>query len=167
MTLTIRSVTTDESVAVTHKYPPKALLAVANPIVRALASSPLHRLVKDYMVLHVTGQSTGKAYDVPVAGHDMDDTLTVLTSAGWRRNLRDDPTIEITRAGARGPMQVTLVEDPDEVAKGVAEKVDELGVRGAKQIRVMIDGDRKPSIEDYREAARRDGMALVRLTPHT
>ncbi|MQA96574.1 MAG: DUF385 domain-containing protein [Streptosporangiales bacterium] len=163
----MRGVTTDETVAVTHTYPPRAFLAVANPIVRALATSPLHRLVKDYMVLHVTGRKTGKDYAVPVAGHEIDDTLTVLTSAGWRRNLRDNPTIEVTRKGLRGPMQATLVEDADEVAQGVAKKVEELGVRGAKQIRVTINVDRTPTMDEYREAARRDGMALVRLTPHT
>lgn len=69
------------------------------------------------MVLHITGRRTGRRYDIPVGYHDIDGQRTVVTSAGWRRNLRGGADVEVTLRGRRRHARAALVEDPPAVER--------------------------------------------------
>jgi hypothetical protein len=87
---------------------PLALARLANPVVRMLLGSPLHRMLDDsLMVLHLTGRKTGRRYDIPVryADMDMEGKFSVVTAARWRANLRGGAGVEVTLDGRLQPMR--------------------------------------------------------------
>ena len=54
--------------AVEDARPPKAVLKLVNPIMRALLRSGLHRLAsKNLMLLTLTGRKSGRSYTVELA----------------------------------------------------------------------------------------------------
>ena len=98
---------------VERSVPPPALVKMGNPLVRLLLGSPLHGVLDDsFLVLHLTGRKTGRRYHIPVGYVDMEGTLSVVTVARWRVNLRDGADVEVTMRGRLRPMHALLDEDP-------------------------------------------------------
>ena len=65
--------------------PSKNILRFANPVIKALLRSPLHRLVsKNFMLLTVTGRKTGRAHTFPVGRHQSTDGTFVLSAESFR-----------------------------------------------------------------------------------
>lgn len=154
--------------AVERVTPPKAPYAVVNPVMRWLLSSPrrARRVGEHLLLVHVTGRTSGRVYDLPVAYRELDDgRLLVLTSSGWRVNLRDRPQVEVTLRGVRRAAVAELVEDPELVAPVYRRLIEETGVaRAGRRLGIRIHVDRVPTHEELVEAARRDHLALVHLS---
>lgn len=65
---------------------PPSLEKLANPLVRMILGSPLHRMLDhSVLVLHLTDRKTGRRYHIPVAYVDMDMTgeLAIVTADWW------------------------------------------------------------------------------------
>ena len=79
---------------VERTIPPALVTRLGNPVLSWLLSRPRRagKVGQSLLLLHVTGRRTGKVYTTPVAYHRRaDGSLLVLTSSGWRVNLRGAP----------------------------------------------------------------------------
>jgi len=150
--------------AVERVLPPSLVTRIANPILRRLLRSPLHRLVSgQLMLLHFIGRKTQRAYTVPVAYHDIDGTLAVLTNSGWRANFRGGADAEVTMRGRRGPARLVLDEDPDAVASVYAGMIARVGRSDSRRLGIRINVDRDPTHAELTEAVRASGLSVLRL----
>jgi deazaflavin-dependent oxidoreductase (nitroreductase family) len=149
--------------AVESRTPPRALLRMVNPVVKAILRSPLHRLLgKHLLVLTVTGRKSGRTYSVPVGRYDAGDGGLLLSAGGaWRHNLRGGADVRVTLDGRERPAYAILVEDPDEAAREFKALLDRVGPR-ALGLRVHVD--RAPTAAEVGEALRGRGVAHLRLT---
>ncbi|MGB7818149.1 MAG: nitroreductase/quinone reductase family protein [Ornithinibacter sp.] len=148
--------------------PPGLVIAVGNPVLSWLLSGRRRSAAvgRDLMLLHVTGRRSGRVYSTPVAYHRRPDgRLLVLTSSGWRFNLRGRPTaVEVTLFGRRLPATAVLVEDPDAVADVYGELIEAVGVAKAnRRLGIRINLDRAPTHGELCEAARRDHLSVLHL----
>ena len=152
--------------AIELAHPPQALLAVLDPTLRFMLSSPLGSRLKDFMVVSFNGRKTGKRYSVPVSAHTLDGDLYVLLNAAWKNNFRDGAPADVRYAGKTTTMQGQLISDPAAVA-AVANKVASgYGAKKAQRsMGLKFNGDTVPSVAEFEEASRRLGLAGIRLTP--
>jgi F420H(2)-dependent quinone reductase len=146
--------------------PPRALIRLANPAVRALLRSPLHGLLdRSVLLLHVTGRKTGRVYAIPVNYIDIDGRLTVITVAPWRLNLRDSSDVAVTWRGRRRRMHALLDEDPASVAVTCRQIIDKLGwPRAARQLGISVPGGRVPTLLDLKAASSGYNLSVIKLT---
>jgi deazaflavin-dependent oxidoreductase (nitroreductase family) len=149
--------------AVESRPPPRALLRVANPIVRAVLRSPLHGLLsKRLMVLTVTGRRSGRTYSLPVGRYDAGDGALLLSAGGvWRHNLRGGADVRVTLDGRERRGHAVLVEDPDQAAEEFAALLDRVGPRA---LGVKLHVTRAPTTAEVKAALRGRGVAHLRLT---
>jgi hypothetical protein len=152
---------------VKRSLPPPALVKMANPLVRMLLGSPLHRMLDDsFLVLHLTGRKTGRRYDIPVGYVDMEGKLAVVTVARWRVNLRGGADVEVTLHGRRRPMHTLLEEDPASVAVNYQAMIDRIGWKKAqRQLGISLPGGRAPRLVELNDAAGEYGWSVITLTP--
>lgn len=95
-----------------------------------------------------------------------DEALLVLTNSVWRLNLREVTSVEITWHGQRRPAIARLVEDPDEVAQVYRALIAATGPgKAGRRMGIRINVDRVPTHQELADAARREGLSLVYLTP--
>jgi deazaflavin-dependent oxidoreductase (nitroreductase family) len=78
----------------------------ANPVVKAVLSSPLHPLLsRNLALITVTGRRSGRRYTFPVGYREGDDR--VIINVGWPerkewwRNLKTSGQVEMRIRGAR------------------------------------------------------------------
>ncbi len=117
------------------------------------------------LLLHLTGRKTGRAIDVPVAYASVGERLLVLTTSGWRVNLRGRPDVEVTLRGRRVGARAELVEDPDAVAQVYGARIADVGhAKAGRRMGIRINVDRMPTHEELVEAARRDRLSVIYLT---
>lgn len=152
---------------VSSAHPPRRLYRVVNRVMRWLLSSPRRaRGPGDALILlHVTGRKTGRSLDIPVAYEALaPDRLRVLTSSPWRVNLRGRLDVEVTIRGIRRPATAELVTDPQAVAETYHAAATRLGHKKAgRRMGVRITVDRVPTVAEFADAARRDGLSVVQL----
>jgi len=155
--------TTDQRPAVERVKPPEAMVKVANPIMRWLLESPLHRLVdKHLMLLRFRGRRTGRAYVVAVGRRTIDGQLAALTNSGWRVNFRGGAPVEVSLEGEHRRGDAELVEKPEEVARIYANLIEEYGREQAgRRLGIRINVDRMPTHEELVDAIERSGLSLV------
>jgi hypothetical protein len=151
---------------VTVSHPPAAMLRVVNPILKALLPTPLMGPARNQlMVLSFTGRKTGRRYSTPVSAHRIDNELYAITSAPWKRNFRGGATAEVLLDGKSATMRGELVDDPAVVADLCRRSAESHGVKGAQRAMGLKFRDQRiPSLEEFAEAAKREGIAAVRLT---
>jgi hypothetical protein len=149
--------------AIERKIPPQRLVTAFNPVVRAMAASPLHRLVDDaVVVLHVIGRRTGRHYDVPVGYVDLGDRLMIVTQHRWRVNLRGGARLELTHGGRRTTVRAELIERPEDVAGYLRAAIDGLGPQGAqRRLGLTWPAGRLPEPAEFEAAAREFDLAVV------
>ena len=153
---------------VERTIPPALVTRLGNPVLSWLLSGPRRaaKVGTSLLLLHVTGRRTGAVHSTPVAYHRQDDgSLLVLTSSGWRVNLRGGPTpVELTLLGGRLPATAMLEEDPVAVAEVYAQLIDEVGLAKAGQrLGIRINVDRAPTRDELVDAVRREHLSVVRL----
>ncbi|HYN67094.1 MAG TPA: nitroreductase/quinone reductase family protein [Ornithinibacter sp.] len=160
--------TSTPSAPVERAIPPALLTRVGNPVLTWLLSGRRRatKVGQDLVLLHVTGRRTGRVYSTPVAYHRRPDgRLLVLTSSGWRVNLRGGPTpVELTLFGRRVAASALLEEDPSVVAGVYEGLIDQIGLAAAgRRLGIRIGVDRAPTHEELRDAAEREHLSVVLL----
>ena len=142
---------------------------VVNKVMRWLLADArrARRVGEHLLVLHLTGRRSGQQISVPVAYRIGEDgALLVLTNSVWRLNLRAVSEVEVTWRGRRQPATARLVEDPDEVAGVYRALIAASDPRKAgRRMGIRINVDRVPTHDELVEAAQREGLSLVYLTP--
>ena len=124
--------------------PPKLMLRLVNPLVRAIARSRLgHRM--RWGVLSFTGRRTGTEYAIPVGIHDIDGVVTVFTAERWRLNFRDDAAVTVNHGGQEQRGHGRLVEDSAQVGAALA-----VALRSAKprDLGLAVDKGHTPTTAD-------------------
>ena len=153
--------------AVQRVQPPKAPYNVVNRVLGWVLSSPRRasRVGEHLLLLHLIGRKTGRPIEVPVAFRDASDgRLLVLTSPGWRVNLRGRSEVEVTLRGRRSRAVAELVEDVDAVARVYQALIRERGyAKAGRRMGIRINLDRVPTHEELVEAARRESLSLIYL----
>ncbi len=143
--------------------PPRQVVRLINPLLKALLRSPLHRLLdKNLMLLTVTGRKTGRAYTVPVGRHESGDGSLVLSAGGnWRYNLRGGADVRVTLDGRERAAHAVLEEDPDRAAKAFKTLLDRAGPRA---LGMKVNVDRSPTVAEIKPALTDRGAAYLQLT---
>src|SRR3954447_24411662 len=100
----------------TDRRPPKAVLAVMNPLMRALLASPLGRAIPPFGLLRFRGRRSGRRYAIVVGVHETDGRTLVVTPAQWRLNFSGGAPAELRHRGKTLRRTGTLVADPNAVA---------------------------------------------------
>jgi hypothetical protein len=161
------SAMTDQAPAVTIGHPPAALLRAVNPVLHFLLRTPLAGPLRNQMmVVNVTGRKSGRRYSIPLSAHQIDGTLYALTSAPWKNNFRDGADAEVLHGGKTTRMRGELITDPGVVGDLSARCAESYGVKRAQTMMgLKFRDDRIPTAEEFKEAAAREHMVAVRLTP--
>ena len=131
---------------------------IANPIVKALLRSPLHRIASGSLtLLHFTGRKSGRRYTTPLSYVRKRDTVWLLSahSTRWWMNLRggDAPVaLEIARTTYTGKARLWET-DNTELRDRVRRYLSALP-RDAKVYGIKLDDNKLP-----------DEASLVRAAP--
>jgi hypothetical protein len=157
---------TDQLPAVSISHPPEGLLRAVNPAVKFLLGTPLAgSLRRQMMVLNFTGRKSGRQYSVPVSAHRLDNVLYALASAGWTANFRDGANAEVLWDGKKTTMRGELIRDPATVADLSHRAAESYGAKNAQRMMgLKFRDNRVPTLEEFTEAAQRDGMRAVKFT---
>ncbi|MFQ5352358.1 MAG: nitroreductase/quinone reductase family protein [Candidatus Binatia bacterium] len=133
------------------------LYRVANPVVKALLRSPLHRIASGSLaLLHFRGRKSGREFVTPLSYVRENGTVCFLSahSTRWWMNLREEGTpvsIEIARETLTGRARLW---DGDSVA--LRERVRRFlsaRPRDAKLYGIKLDERRRPVEESLAKAA--------------
>jgi deazaflavin-dependent oxidoreductase (nitroreductase family) len=151
------------TVTVTRRIPPQRLIDVANPVVRAVAGSPLQRVLDAHLlVLHITGRRTGRRYSIPVGFAALGDALLVVTQHRWRANLRSLTDVTVSHRGHTRPMTAELVEEPAAVAAVLAAAIERIGrAEVGRRFGLTLPGDVGPA--ELEAAVREYHLATITL----
>lgn len=143
--------------------PPKYVLRIVNPLMKAVLRSPLHRLLsKNLMLLTVTGRKTGRTYTLPVGRHESPDGTFLLSAGGnWRHNLRGGADVRVTLDGRERAGHATLEEDPERAAEAFKTMLYHAGPRA---LAVKVSVDHSPTAAEIQPALADRGVAYLRLT---
>jgi hypothetical protein len=157
----------EQSPAVFVSHPPDALLRVINPVMRFLLGTPLAGSArKQMMVVSFTGRKTGRPYSIPLSAHVIDNQLYALTAAPWKNNFRDGADAEVLNDGKKTPMRGELITDPAAVAELSHRCAESYGVKLAQRMMGLGFRDQRiPTVEEFTEAAQREKLVAVKLTP--
>jgi len=157
----------EQSPAITISHPPDALLRAINPVMRFLLGTPLAGSArKQIMVMDFTGRKSGRPYSIPVSAHVIDGELYALTSLPWKNNFRGGAAVEVLHDGKRTPMRGELITDTATVADLCHRCAEAYGVKRAQRMMGLGFRDQRiPTLEEFTEAAQREHMAAVKLTP--
>jgi hypothetical protein len=157
----------EQSPAVFVSHPPDALLRVINPVMRFLLGTPLAGSArKQMMVVSFTGRKTGRPYSIPLSAHVIDNQLYALTAAPWKNNFRDGADAEVLNDGKKTPMRGELITDPAAVAELSHRCAESYGVKRAQRMMGLGFRDQRiPTVEEFTEAAQREKLVAVKLTP--
>jgi hypothetical protein len=157
----------EQSPAVTGAHPPEALMRAANPVMRFLLGTPLAGPLRHkMMVVGFKGRKSGRQYSIPLSAHMIDNQLYALTSAPWKNNFRDGAGAEVLHDGKKTSMHGELVTDPSVVADLSHRCAESYGVKGAQRMMGLKFRDQRiPTVEEFTEAAQREKIVAVKLTP--
>lgn len=152
---------------VTVAHPSKAMLRIINPIMRLLVHTPIAGAArKQFMVLTVHGRKTGRQYEIPLSAHFIDNTLYAMTDATWKYNFRDGATAEVLLDGKTTTMHGELIDDGNTVANLFHHCAESYGVKRAQRMMGLTFRDQRiPTLEEFTEAAAREHLAAIKLTP--
>jgi hypothetical protein len=117
---------------------------LANPALKLLLRSPLHRLVsRGTMLISYTGRKSGRRYTTPVNYLRDGDTILVVSQAArtWWRNLRGGAPVTLLIAGSELRGIAECYEDPQRVAAGLLVLLRQLpAFRKYANIALTADG---------------------------
>jgi hypothetical protein len=150
---------------VEERIPPRAVLRVINPPLRALLRSPFHRPVSTHvMLISVRGRKTGRVYSVPVGRHESDGMFLVSADGPWRHNLRGGAHVMLTVDGCERAAYAELEEDADEVAAIFCTLLHRYGRIGTAVLGLRINVAHPPTVDEIKPAVAGRAIARVRLT---
>ena len=140
---------------------------IANPIVKALLRSPLHRIASGSLtLLHFTGRKSGRRYTTPLSYVRKRDTVWLLSahSTRWWMNLRggDAPVaLEIARTTYTGKARLWET-DNTELRDRVRGYLSALP-RDAKIYGIKLDDDKLPDETSLIRAAQQLTFMEIQL----
>jgi hypothetical protein len=157
----------EQSPAVVVSHPPEGLLRAVNPALKLLLRTPLAGPArKQLMVLSFTGRKSGNQYSIPVSAHRIDNQLYALAGVAWTRNFRGGRAAEVLLDGKTTTMNGELIDDPATVADLQHRLAESYGVKQAQRLMGLgFREQRIPTVEEFKEAAERERIVAVRLTP--
>ena len=160
---------TEQSPAVTISHPPAAVLRAVNPILRFLLGTPVAGAArKQMMVVSFNGRKTGRRYSIPLSAHRIDNELYAITSAPWKQNFRDGAAADVLLDGKTTAMRGELIKDRAVVADLAHRVAESYGVKRAQRAMGLKFRDQQiPTLEEFTEAAEREGIAAIHLAPAT
>ena len=158
---------TEQSPAVTISHPPRGILRAVNPAVKFLLGTPLAGgLRRQMMVLNFTGRKSGRQFSIPVSAHQIDNNLYALASAGWTANFSGGANAQVLHDGKTTTMRGELIRDPATVADISHRAAESYGpARAQRMMGLKFRDNRVPTLAEFTEAATREGMRAVKLTP--
>lgn len=158
---------TEQSPAVTISHPPQGILRAVNPAVKFLLGTPLAGgLRRQMMVLNFTGRKSGRQFSIPVSAHQIDNNLYALASAGWTANFSGGANAQVLHDGKTTTMRGELIRDPATVADISHRAAESYGpARAQRMMGLKFRDNRVPTLAEFTEAATREGMRAVKLTP--
>ena len=135
-------------------------LAIANPMMKFILQSPLHRIASSQiMLITVTGRKSGKQYTTPVNFVEIDDfedegLLSVVSHQHrtWWRNLRGGAPVTIVLRGQRRQAYAEVFEEQAEVAERLYDHLLDVP-QFAEPLGVGLDADGEPIRADADTAA--------------
>jgi hypothetical protein len=157
----------EQSPAVFASHPPDRLLRIVNPVMKVLLRTPLAGAArKQLMVLSFTGRKSGNRYSIPVSAHHIDNQLYALAGAAWTRNFRNGAAAEVVHDGKTVTMRGELIDDPAVFADLAHRAAESYGYKRAQRFMGLGFRDpRVPTVEEFKEAAEREHLVAVKLTP--
>jgi hypothetical protein len=145
------------------RKPPKALMKLMNPLMKAVLRSPLRgRMGDKLMVLTFSGRKSGKQFSTPVGYHREGDTIFVYTHSPWRRNFEGGAAVAMLVNGQKLRGQAETITDSEIVLKGVQDFIAKEGVKNTRMLGISLDTSHEPSEAELRQAI--VGLAMVRIT---
>ena len=142
-----RLMTTGDSVSIIQRIENLAY-KIANPIVKALLRSPLHKIASGSLtLLHFTGRKSGRRFVTPLSYVRNQDTVWLLSahSTRWWMNLRGGDaavTLEIARTTYTGKARLWET-DSTELRDRVRSYLSALP-RDAKVYGIKLDDNNTP-----------------------
>jgi hypothetical protein len=157
----------EQSPAVFVSHPPERLLRAINPAMKFLLRTPFAGPArKQLMVLSFKGRKSGNAYSIPVSAHHIDNQLYALAGAGWTKNFRNGADAEILHDGKTTAMHGELLDDPAVFAELAHRVAETYGAKRAQRLMGLgFRDERVPTVEEFKEAAEREHLVAVKLTP--
>jgi hypothetical protein len=145
----------------------KLTYRVANPIVKMILRSPLHKIASGNLaLLHFKGRKSGRAFVTPLSYVRDKDNIWLLSahSTRWWMNLRGNHvpvSIEVARQTYTGKAQL-WENDSDELRDRVRRYLCALP-RDAKVYGIKLDENRMPVEESLAAAAPQLVFVEIRL----
>ena len=142
-----RLMTTGDSVSIIQRIE-NLTYKIANPIVKALLRSPLHKIASGSLtLLHFTGRKSGRRFVTPLSYVRKQDTVWLLSahSTRWWMNLRGGDaavTLEIARTTYTGKARLWET-DSTELRDRVRSYLSALP-RDAKVYGIKLDDNKTP-----------------------
>ncbi len=152
--------------AVTVEPPPRFLEErIANPLLRRLLRSRLHRLVSDRLLLFsYVGRQSGTRYSMPVAYETQGGQLVVTTlrrHSSWWKNFRDPYPCTVWLRGYAYEAHARATVQTDAVLDWVRWFLDRHPFFGTRLLGVRVAGRGQPSTDQIRAIA--DELVVVRI----
>lgn len=130
---------------------------IANPVVKALLRSPLHKITSDNLtLLHFTGRKSGRSFVTPLSYVREQDCVWLLSAhtTRWWMNLRGGEapvSLEIARTIYTG--KARLWEDDSEELRDRVRRYLCALPRDAKVYGIKLDQNKNPVAESLAQAA--------------
>ncbi|HYN98614.1 MAG TPA: nitroreductase/quinone reductase family protein [Actinomycetota bacterium] len=147
-------------------HPPASLMKLVNPLTKRILRRGKGKMVEQALILHFTGRKSGRSYSIPVGFQRIDGRMALLTNSGWRHNFRGGADVRITLAGETAPARAELLSDSGAVAEIYDRLIGEMGWKNAgAQLGIRINVERRPTVEELRDAIKRSGLSIVWIDP--
>jgi hypothetical protein len=141
------------------------IMGLLNTVMRGVLRSPLHRVVsKSVLILSFTGRRSGRSISTPLSYLREGDTLTLFTSAAWRKNLNGGALVRLWMQGREyNGWAETCEDDKQAVAAGLTRFLTQVS-GDARYYGVTLDANKLPNPAQVNAAAQRVTMIQVKLS---
>ncbi|MFI1915708.1 hypothetical protein [Nocardia sp. NPDC020380] len=134
-------------------------------VVRSILRSPLHRVIsRKLLVVTVTGDKAGQAYEHPAGYVEHDGELFISTAARWRHHLRPDEPVRVLLRGRAVLADWDVLTGEDETDAPYRLILWRNPAQG-KRAGISLRADGSVDRAELR-AALANGLAIVILRPH-
>ena len=141
------------------------LLKLANPIVKRILRSPLHRVLsRHFMLVTFTGRISGRHYTTPTAYVRYKGGIYFATGSQWWKNFQAGEPITVWIAGKEMMAFTDAVTDSRDIAELLRTFMAELGPGKAYLFGLKVEGQGTPTVEEV-EAGVQTRRIVIRLTP--
>ena len=145
--------------AVRDALPPAAVLAILNPLMKALLRSRASRAIGGLALIEFPGSRTGRRLSVVVGWHTLDGTPVAFTPARWRTNFAGGAAAAVRWRGRDEEHVGTLESDAEAVAQGINAVVRD--GTSPRALGLRVPAGQAVTADDVR----RTGRTMVRFRP--